>query len=315
MFSAAGAVARWIAPFLTVAAVAGTGFLADPVQVGPAPTVRLVSDGNPLAGAPFYVNPTSAAMRAAQSADPPSPELTAIANTPQAYWIVPGSSAGTVGKYTGDAAAAGAIPVLTVYGIPHRDCGSFAAGGVGSADDYRAWIDGIAAGVGASRVAIIVEPDALAMADCLSGDQRQERYDLVRYAVDTLTRDPNAAVYVDAGHLRWHSPEDMAARLNQAGVGHARGFSVNTANFFTTGDEIGYGEAVSGLTNGSHYVIDTSRNGATSKAWASTQQPRPGRACSSQGLGVLAWARWHAPGRAGMPLGAGSRAPGGMQGA
>ena len=100
------------------------------------------------------------------------------------------------------------------------------------------------------------------MADCLSADQRQERYDLIRYAVDTLTRDPAAAVYVDAGHLRWHSAEDMAARLNQAGVGHARGFSLNTANFFTTEDEIGYGEAISGLTNGSHYVIDTSRNGA-----------------------------------------------------
>lgn len=249
-------------PLLTVAAIGVVGLLAGPGQVRPVPTVRLVSDGNPLAGAPFFVNPTSAAMRAAQSADPPSAELTAIANTPQAYWIVPGGSAATVGKYTGDAAAAGAIPVLAVYGIPHRDCGSFAAGGLATADDYRSWIDGIAAGVGASRVAIIVEPDALAMADCLSGDQRQERFDLVRYAVESLTRDPNAAVYVDAGHLRWHSPEDMAARLNQAGVGRARGFSLNTANFFTTEDEIGYGEAISGLTNGSHYVIDTSRNGA-----------------------------------------------------
>ena len=55
---------------------------------------------------------------------------------------------------------------------------------------------------------------------------------------------------------------NSAARLNQAGVEHARGFSLNTANFFTTDDEIGYGEAISGLTNGSHYVIDTSRNGA-----------------------------------------------------
>ena len=36
---------------------------------------------------------------------------------------------------------------------------------------------------------------------------------------------------------------------------------------------------------------------AAGKAWASTQQPRPGRACSSQGRGVHAWARWHAPGR------------------
>ena len=259
MFSAAGAVARWIAPLLTVAAV---GLLTNPVHIGPAPTVRLADDANPLAGMPFYVNPNSAAMRAAQHADPPSPELTAIANTPQAYWIVPGPSAATVAKYTGDAQAAGAVPVLAIYGIPHRDCGSFAAGGMATAEDYRAWIDGIASGVGASRTAIILEPDALAMADCLSADQRQERFDLIRYAVDTLTRSPATAVYVDGGHVRWHSAEDMAARLNKVDVARARGFTLNTANFFTTGDEIGYGEAISGLTNGSHYVIDTSRNGA-----------------------------------------------------
>jgi endoglucanase len=261
MFSAAGALARWIAPFLTIAAIAGMGFRADPVHVVSAPAVRLADEANPLAGVSFYVNPTSAAMRAAQRADPPSAELTAIANTPQAYWVVPGSSAATVAKYVGDAQAAGALPVLTLYGIPHRDCGSFAAGGLATAGDYRAWIDGIASDVGAARAAVVVEPDALAMADCLSGDQRQERYDLIRYAVDTLTRNPATAVYVDGGHVRWHSPEDMAARLDKAGIGHARGFSLNTANFFTTDDEIGYGEAISALTNGSHYVIDTSRNG------------------------------------------------------
>jgi endoglucanase len=244
---------------MTIAAVAALGLVAAPAQ---SPEVRLASEGNPLAGAPFYVNPTSAAMRAAQSADPPSPELTTVANTPQAYWIVPGSSASTVAKYAGDAAAAGAIPVFSIYGIPHRDCGSYAAGGIGSGDAYRGWIDGIAAQLGTSRAAVVLEPDALAMADCLSGDQRQERFDLIRYAVDTLTRNPGAAVYVDAGHLRWHSAEEMANRLNQAGVANARGFSLNTANFFTTEDEIGYGEAISGLTNGKNYVIDTSRNGA-----------------------------------------------------
>ena len=116
MFSAAGAVARWIAPSLTVAAVAGIAFLAGLLPVGSVPAVRLTDDANPFAGAPFYVNPGSAAMSAAQHADPPSPALTAIANTPQAYWVVPGSSAGTVAKYTGDATAAGAIPVLTIYG-------------------------------------------------------------------------------------------------------------------------------------------------------------------------------------------------------
>ena len=255
--SVARSVARWIAPLLTVAAVAGIGLVGNP-----APAVHLVDDVNPLAGAPFYVNPTSAAMRAAQKADPPSPQLDFVANTPQTYWIVPGGSAATVAKYTDDAQAVGAIPVLTLYGIPHRDCGHFAAGGFSSAGEYRAWIDRIAADIGPKRAAVVVEPDALAMADCLSAGQRQERFDLIRYAVDTLTRNPNTAVYVDAGHSRWRSVEDMAGRLNQVGVTKARGFTLNTANFFTTEEQIGFGEAISGLTNGSHYVIDTSRNGA-----------------------------------------------------
>nr|WP_245905870.1 glycoside hydrolase family 6 protein [Mycolicibacterium palauense] len=268
--SAAGAVARWILPailpVLTAAALTCSGLLTGPVDSGLAPAVRLASDANPLAGMPFYVDPVSKAMRAANSTTPPNPELAAVANTPTAYWLdeafPPSTVAGTVSKYAGAAQAVGAMPVFALYGIPHRDCGSYAAGGFSSGAAYRQWIDAIGAGLGGAPAAIILEPDALAMADCLSGDQRQERFDLIRYAVDTLTRDPAAAVYVDAGHSRWVSVEEMANRLNQVGVDRARGFSLNTANFFTTEEEIGYGEAISGLTNGAHYVIDTGRNGA-----------------------------------------------------
>lgn len=247
---------------MAVAAVAAMGLSADPVQVGPAPAVRLATVANPLAGMPFYVNPASKAMAAADGADPRSPELDAIANTPTAYWMDQLSTPAVDAKYIAAAQGAGAMPVLALYGIPHRDCGSFAAGGFASADAYRGWIDGVASAVGPGRAAIILEPDALAMADCLSADQRQERFDLISYAVDTLARNPATAVYIDGGHSRWLSVDDMAARLNQVGVSKARGFSLNTANFFTTEEEIGYGEAISGLTNGAHYVIDTGRNGA-----------------------------------------------------
>lgn len=244
-------------------AAAGVGLLAGPAPSSP--EVRLADESNPLAGRPFYVDPVSNAMRAANS-NPGSAELASIANTPQAYWLdqafSAGSVGGTVARLTGAAQAAGATPVLTLYAIPHRDCGSFAAGGFGSGDAYRGWIDAVAAGLGSAPAAIILEPDALAMADCLSGDQRQERFALMSYAVDALTRDPAAAVYVDAGHSRWVGAEEMANRLNQVGVGKARGFSLNTTNYYSTDEEIGYGEAISGLTNGAHYVIDTSRNGA-----------------------------------------------------
>jgi endoglucanase len=247
---------------MAVAAVAGMVCMAAPVQVGPTPTVRLVDEVNPLAGQPLYLDPMSAAMAAAHSADPPSPELDAIANTPQAYWIDQAVPAAAVARYIGGAQAAGAMPMLAIYALPHRDCGSYAAGGFATGADYRGWIDGVAANLGSAPATIIIEPDALDMADCLSADQRQERFDLMRYAVDTLTRDPAAAVYIDGGHSRWLSADEIANRLNQAGVDHARGFSLNTSNFYTTDEETAYGEAVSALTNGAHYVIDTSRNGA-----------------------------------------------------
>ena len=202
MSSAARAAIRCISPLLAVAAIAGIGLVAAPVRVGPAPAVRLTSDGNPLGGLPFYVNPSSKARAAADGVDPRSPELDAIANTPTAYWMDNLSTPAVDAKYIAAAQAAGTMPILALYGIPHRDCGSFAAGGFGSADAYKGWIDGVASAIGGGPAAVILEPDALAMADCLSGDQRQERFDLMRYAVDPLTRNPATALYIDGGHSR-----------------------------------------------------------------------------------------------------------------
>lgn len=258
-FSVVGAVARLIAPCAAVAAVAGIGLVAGPAPT-PAPTVRLASDANPLAGMPFYVNPHSKGMRAA--AGNPDPLLAAVVNTPTAYWMDHISTPAVDAKYIQTAQAAGTIPVLALYGIPNRDCGSYAAGGFGSGGSYRAWIDGVAAAIGPGRAAVILEPDALAMIDCLSPGQQQERLELIGYAVDTLARNPGTAVYVDAGHPRWVAADVMANRLNQVGIAKARGFSLNTANFFTTEESTGYGAAISGMTGGKPYVIDTSRNGA-----------------------------------------------------
>ena len=238
-----------------VVAVVALGVFAAP------PKTAEAADGNPLVGLPFYVNPTSKARTAANGVAPPNPQLNAIADTPTAYWMDNVSTPAVDAKYIASAQAAGTMPVLALYGIPHRDCGSFAAGGFGSGAAYRGWIDGVAGAIGGGPAAVILEPDALAMADCLSADQQQERFDLMRYAVDTLTRNPGTAVYIDAGHARWLPADAMAARLNDVGIAKARGFSLNTANFFTTGESIGYGDAISGMTGGKPYVIDTSRNG------------------------------------------------------
>lgn len=101
---------------------------------------------------------------------------------------------------------------------------------------------------------------------------------MLRQAVEALRALPGVAVYLDAGHSRWVPAEQMAERLEAAGVKRARGFALNTSNFIADDELITYGERlVSLLGGGVHYVIDSSRNGngpAPDNEWCNP----PGRA-------------------------------------
>ncbi len=251
--------------------LAGLGVLAgcgsiDEDLSGPvdSPIVLVDRTSDPLASLPFYVDPTTSGAVAAGMAVPRKPELDLIAGTAQAWWVdqqTPvGEAAEAIRSHAAGAAADGAMPVVAVYGIPNRDCGGFASGGLPTGDEYRAWITELVKGIGSLPVTIVLEPDALTAADCLSEAQRQERMDLLDFAVDAFGN-AGAVVYIDGGHSRWLTAEDLATRLRQVGVAKARGFSLNVSNFYTTEEQVGYGERVSALLGGAHYVIDTSRNG------------------------------------------------------
>ena len=224
--------------------------------------------GNPLAGASFYVDAASsyaddqaAAWRANRPADAAMMDI--IAGQPKALWMgnwTPNSAA-TAADYTSRAAAAGGVGVITAYNIPFRDCGSYSAGGAASHDAYRAWIDGLAAGIGARRTVVILEPDALPQLDCLDAAGRQARLDSLSWAVSRLKANPATFVYLDAGNKGWVSAANMVPRLQAANIGAADGFSVNVSNFFTTAESLSFGNDLSGRLGGKHYVVDTSRNG------------------------------------------------------
>ena len=252
--------------FAMLAAVVGTPRHPEGrLEPQPIPA-QLLDSSNPLSGSNFYLDWSTSAEVAAGQANPPSPELRLIADTPQVWWL--GDDVRTeilaaeVRAYLDAAEFVGEIPVLATYALPHRDCGSFSRGGFATPQEYRDWIGQLAAGIGMARVAIVLEPDGLTGADCLPDAERLERFGLLHDAVLALASKPNTAVYIDAGHSRWLPPDELARRLAAVGVERARGFALNTANFFATDEEIAYGEVVSSLTNGAHYVVDTSRNGA-----------------------------------------------------
>lgn len=160
------------------------------------------------------------------------------------------------------AAAKGQLAQLVAYDIPHRDCGSYSAGGAKDAATYKAWINSFASGIGQRRAIVILEPDALAqMTNCLSVADQNERVSLIADAVNTFVSQTKAFVYLDAGTSTWIGANDMAGRLNRANIANARGFSLNVSNFQTNNSNFAYGDNVSSQVGNKPYVIDTSRNG------------------------------------------------------
>lgn len=194
------------------------------------------------------------------------PRYRRIWSQPQAVWLTdsyPGRAqvSRVVAQTVREARGQRRTPVLVVYAITNRDCGSYSAGGYGPRE-YRAFVDEVARGLRGSRAMVVLEPDALAN---LGACDTSATTRLMRYATKRL-RGAGAWVYLDAGHSSWVPAAEMANRLRSAGVRYARGFSTNVSNFNRTARERRFGDAVvrelarRGV-KGRRYVIDTSRNG------------------------------------------------------
>lgn len=231
---------------------------------------------NPLAGKTLYVDPNSTAKKQAEALRRSRPQdadlIAMIADRPVARWL--GDWVPDIRREVDIAVTAitraGALPVFVAYNIPGRDCGLYSAGGAHGSDAYRKWIRNFAEGVKGRNAIVILEPDGLASMDCLKPDAQADRLALMRDAVETLKRH-KIAVYIDAGAANWRSPEEMAYRLGAVNIDIADGFALNVSNYRTNPQTIAYGEKLSKLLNGKHFLIDTSRNGLGTTEWCNAR--------------------------------------------
>ncbi|MGH3188247.1 MAG: glycoside hydrolase family 6 protein [Streptosporangiaceae bacterium] len=240
------------------------------------------TDGNPFSGVRLLIEPHSPAAQAEASLERSDPAAAAllrkITSHPAGIWLgswIPAARvAATVRAVMREAAGRDSMPLLVLYAFPDYGCAHDATGGLADAAAYERWIGQVVAGIGTGKAAVILAPDTLAQLaqlaqpDCLSPAEQQNRLAMIRRAVDQLATSPDTAVYIDAGNWRWRPANVMAPLLIAAGVRQARGFSLNVSNFNSTIAEESYGDELSALVHGAHYVIDTSRNGAaTAQTW------------------------------------------------
>ena len=232
---------------------------------------------NPLAGKRLYIDPNSTARRQAETLRRSRPQdaalLSQIADQPVARWL--GGWVGDIGREVDNAVSTitgtGSLPVFVAYNIPGRDCGQYSAGGANGGESYRRWMRSFAEGLHGRQAIVVLEPDALSGIDCLNPEGQKQRLALLSEAV-VLLKAQRASVYIDAGHARWKSPEVMASRLAQAGIASADGFSLNVSNYVDNAANIAFGERLSRLLGGKHFIIDTSRNGlGSTKDWCNAR--------------------------------------------
>ncbi|MDP9456820.1 MAG: glycoside hydrolase family 6 protein, partial [Actinomycetota bacterium] len=262
-----------------------------------AAALLLLRGSDPFEGATLHVAPNSNAGRQAEEWRSSRPEDAALmgelAGLPLAYWFDAGSGdvRAAVDRRVTEADEAGALPVLVAYNVPNRDCSGQSTGGASSEEEYGRWIRDFAAGIGDRDAVVVLEPDALALLDCLSKRDRAARLAVLKDAVGVLESEGNTAVYLDAGHSDWVAASEMANRLRGAGLEDAEGFALNVSNYQRTSDNLDYGEDLSSRVGGKHFVVDTSRNGrgpAPGGEWCNPPERALGEAPTSETAGLLA---------------------------
>lgn len=227
--------------------------------------VKVTPSDSPFDGRSLFLYADSSAAKAAAAEPGYSDELSPLVTTPSAIWLTPEEFptdvvSSRVASIVLEATRTSSISTFVVYGVPGRDCGNQSSGGLDPAV-YPGWIDAIAKGLEGSASIVVLEPDALALAD-QCGDVA-DRVAVIRSAVNRFA-ETDALVYLDGGHSNWKPVDEMASLLQSAGVSQTRGFATNVSNYNATADERAYADQLSSKLDGAHYIVDISRNGAGS---------------------------------------------------
>ena len=246
------------APSAGATLTATTGAPA-PAELPPLPP----AEGNPFAGATFFVNPDYRARveaAAAKASPGDSALMEKAAGYPTAIWL---SSIADVKKAPHVLAEAARqqkradkpiVSVWSLYDLPGRDCNAKASAGELSADAkgearYRdEFIDPIARAFAAhpdQRIVVVLETDSLAnlatnlgTPACAAADQPYRRS--TAYAISKLSALRNVSIYLDAAHAGWLGWSGNRAKIaaiykdvleRAGGADKIRGFFVNVSNY------------------------------------------------------------------------------------
>jgi hypothetical protein len=160
------------------------------------------------------------------------------------------------------------LSVIIIYGLPNKDCeaGQSAAGSNKNSDDYKNFLDNLNNLIKDKEVIYIIEPDSLNfLLPNKCGHQNNYKNNL-KLAVDTLSQNINAQIYLDVGYWNIIYSDDIIKNILDIvyeldSNNRVKGFSLNLANYRKNDEMIKGCERVNSLSKKKYQcIIDTSRN-------------------------------------------------------
>lgn len=199
-------------------------------------------------------------------------ELSKIAGQPEAQRFSsyagggdPGATFAQVQKIfcTNLASDPRSIPIITTY-FMHADLGSCPTPAQVRADQpvFHRRVDEMAAATARRPAVFLLEIDALGTSSCVTrmGSMPEWENDL-RYEIGEIAALPHTVVYVEAGYSDSNSIRYAAKILNAIGIRRIRGFFTNDTHLNWTINEVRWATAISKLTHGAHFIVNTADNG------------------------------------------------------
>ncbi len=120
---------------------------------------------------------------------------------------------------------------------------------------------------------MLLELDAIGSSECMEKTGALGAWEAdIRYEINKVSTLPHVVAYIEGGYSDAEGPRYTARVLRAVGVSKIRGFFTNDTHENWTIDEINWGEQVSRLAGGTHFIVNTAQNGN-----GPLRNPHPGR--------------------------------------
>jgi endoglucanase len=156
----------------------------------------------------------------------------------------------------------GSIPIITTYFLYQAGYCESSREIVARRPTFERQVNEMVAGIQNRPAVMLLELDAIGSSRCMARTGALGEWEAdIRYEIERVSSLPHAVVYVEGGYSDANPAAYTARVLNAVGVRGIRGFYTNDTHMNWTANEIRWGEKVSALTGGAHFIINTADNG------------------------------------------------------